>query len=216
MKKYQLTVALLIMQLSCFGAVQAQDQPRKHALSIITETQLGIGYEASNAINLETLKTLPTLPVGERNALIVRTLERIGQAEHGIMPGQLKTPRYEQIFVAATSRIFVVKMLHRMIQQAGDDYTSSLALAVLNAEHAWLQMILRNRLNPEDYLSLSRKFNSDLLKLMLTDVNFKTSYDSLAGENFIKPQVLANALFIVAVANTCAENSRLCDRALPE
>lgn len=204
------------MQFSYFGAVQAQDQQRRHALSAITETHLGIGYEASKAIYIEIAKVLPTLPVGERNAFIIRTLEQMGQAERGIMPGQLQTPRYEQIFVAATSRMVVVKILQRMIEQAGDDYTSSLALAVLNAEHAWLQMILRNRLAPEDYLSLSRKINSDLLKLMLTDTNFQSSYDSLAGENFIRPQALAYALFIVAVANTCAENSRLCDRALPE
>lgn len=216
MNHFQLIIASLLIQLPILGDAQAQEQQKKHQLSSITERHLGIRYEDSKTTYLEITKVLPLMPVGERNALVVRTLEQVESAEHGIMPGQLKTPRYEQIFVSATSRIDVVLKLQQMIRQAGDDYTSPLALAALNAEHGWLQMVLRNKLAPEDYLSLSRKLNSELLKSMLTDANFQTSYEALSTRDAIKPRTLAYALFVLAVANTCAENSRLCDRALPE
>lgn len=216
MNRFQLAIAVLLIQVLFCGYAQAQDQQIKHELSVVTERQLGIDYEASRVTYREANKAIASMPVGTRNAFIIRTLEQVEQAEHGIMPGQLKTPKYEQIFVAATSRLYVVQMLQQMVRQAGDDYTSSLTSAVLNAEHAWLQMMLRNLLAPEDYLAMSKKLTSNLLQSMRTDTNFQSSYETLADRSLAKPRSLAYALFIISIANTCFDNSRLCDRALPE
>lgn len=216
MNSFKVAIALLLFQFSFFGHAQTPKQQSRHELSLLTESQLGIDYVASNAAYLESIRVIPTMPVGARNALLIRTLEQLAHAEHGIMPGQLKTPRYEQIFVAATTRRYVVQTLLALVQQAGDDYTSSLVSAVLNAEQAWLQMMLRNLLAPEDYLAMSRKGAANMLQSMLTDTNFQVSYQAFASEDFLKPRKLAYAIFVIALAQTCTDKSQLCDRAIPE
>ena len=209
---------LLALTLGSFttGIVNAQDKTNVHQLASIAEGQLGISFKNSEWTISALAEALPRMPIGEKVALIVRSLEQIKNAEHSIMPGQMKPPRYEQIFVAASTRISVIQKLQEMIREFGNDYTAPLAMASLNAELGMLRMLLSNRIAPEEYLSRSQKLNAELLQAMNTDPNFKTSYTALGDADQIKPRTLAYALFLLELRNICTENQRLCNRALPD
>lgn len=216
MTHLKLLLAALLITIAVVGNSLAQDTMKPHQLASISEKQLDISFKNSEWTISELAKLLPNMPIGEKVALIVRSLEQVANAEHSIMPGQTRTPRYEQIFVATLSRIGVIQKLQEMIQISGDDFTAPLAMASLNADLAWLRMILSNKLAPEDYLSRSERLRSELLSAMNTDANFKVAHTALGEVDRVKPRTLAYALFLLELRNTCAENSRLCDRALPE
>lgn len=185
-------------------------------LPIFIEKQIGASTQAAALLIATAGESQRSNSVAQRNALITRVVEEFGAAEKSIMPAQLETPRYEQIFVAARARRYAFQTLRSWITAEGDDYTSDLLSARLSNEIAGLTMLLRSLQPPEDYLSNSRKHREEFFALAKKDANFQFLYTATNEKGLIEARHLAKALFLTSVVRVCQAEPTLCNRALPQ